>query len=179
MTPAEISREGTSEETSLEAVRDAMARVLASPDFDSMKRLRDFLSYVVEVTLQGRPSRIKGYNITTLVFGRDDSFDPQVDSIVRIVASRLRRSLEHYYLIGGRDDALRIRFKAVKRIVAIDPDHGGRVVSGMNKRSLCPDLVRMVVEGLRKAGLRGRDMARPVHPNIIGGGRCGLHHQMQ
>jgi hypothetical protein len=43
------------------------------------------------------------------VFGRDERFDPQLDSIVRIEAGRPRRSLERYYLTDdGRDDRLRI-----------------------------------------------------------------------
>ncbi|MDQ6436567.1 hypothetical protein RB623_21155 [Mesorhizobium sp. LHD-90] len=92
-----------------QAVREALCRILTSPDFDRTERVRDFLTYVVEETLQGRPSRIKGYNIATSVFGRDESFDAQVDSIVRIVAGRLRRSIEHYYLTSGCDEAVRIR----------------------------------------------------------------------
>ena len=42
------------------------------------------------------------------VFGRDDSFDPQTDPVVRLEARRLRRALEHYYLTAGRDDPIRI-----------------------------------------------------------------------
>ena len=38
------------------------------------------------------------------VFGRDESFDPQNDPVVRIEAGRLRRALEHYYLLSGKDD---------------------------------------------------------------------------
>ncbi|BCH25666.1 adenylate cyclase [Mesorhizobium sp. L-8-3] len=94
---------------SSDAVRDALARILESPDFDATDRIRRFLSYVVDETLKGRPDRIKAYSIATSVFGRDETFDPQVDSIVRIVAGRMRRSLERYYLTGGKDDPLRIR----------------------------------------------------------------------
>src|SRR5690349_16902212 len=109
MTGRELGWGEKKSEPSPQAVREALARILSSEDFDATDRLRNFLTYVVEETLEGRPSRIKGYNIATTVFGRDDSFDPQIDSIVRIVAGRLRRSLEHYYLTGGRSDAVRIR----------------------------------------------------------------------
>lgn len=64
--------------------------------------------YVVEEALSGRTDRIKAYAIATTVFGRDESFDPQLDSIVRIEAGRLRRSLEHYYLTDGRGSEIRI-----------------------------------------------------------------------
>ena len=90
------------------AVGDALERVLASPDFVESARNRNFLRFIVTETLAGRSNRIKAYTIGTTVFGRDDSFDPQHDAIVRIEAGRLRRALEHYYLTGGRDDPLRI-----------------------------------------------------------------------
>ncbi|MGI6856992.1 tetratricopeptide repeat protein [Mesorhizobium sp. 1B3] len=92
-----------------DVIRDALFRILDSPDFDATERIRRFLTYVVEETLNGRPERIKAYSIATSVFGRDENFDPQIDSIVRIVAGRMRRSLEHYYLTAGRNDPLHIR----------------------------------------------------------------------
>jgi len=106
MSVDEIGDEVSGEAPSPSAIRDALARLLASPEFDATDRIRNFLSYVVEETLQGRASRIKAYSIATSVFGRDDSFDPQIDSIVRIVAGRLRRSLEHYYLTSGRNEEI-------------------------------------------------------------------------
>ena len=42
------------------------------------------------------------------MFDRRDDFDPVVDPIVRIQAGRLRRSLERYYLLSGKHDAVRI-----------------------------------------------------------------------
>lgn len=89
-------------------VVDALERVLASADFDASERNRDFLSFVVKETLAGRECQIKAYTIATTVFGRQTDFDPSQDSIVRIEAGRLRRSLERYYLTGGKNDTVRI-----------------------------------------------------------------------
>ena len=91
-----------------DAVRAQLQRVLACKDFDASDRNRRFLGYVVEETLAGHTQHIKAYSIATLVFGREPSFDPQSDPIIRIEASRLRRSLERYYLTAGKHDALRI-----------------------------------------------------------------------
>jgi adenylate cyclase len=99
-------RQGEARATDL--VRAELARILASPHFDASGRNRAFLAFVVEEALAGRPERIKAYAIATSVFGRDSSFDPQLDSIVRIEAGRLRRSLERYYLTDGRASRLRI-----------------------------------------------------------------------
>ena len=66
------------------------------------------LQYVVEETLAGRANRIKAYSIATIAFGRDPSFDPQSDPIVRIEAGHVRRALERYYQSEGHDDPIRI-----------------------------------------------------------------------
>lgn len=89
-------------------IRAELNRVLSSPQFDSSERNRRFLEYVVEETLAGRADRIKAYNVATTVFGRDDSFDPQLDPVVRMEARRLRRALERLYLVEGDAGPLRI-----------------------------------------------------------------------
>ena len=89
-------------------VQRQLQRILASPELKRSNRLADFLAYVVEETLEGRQERIKAYSIGIEVFGRDGTFDPQLDPVVRIEAGRLRRELEHYYLATGRDDAIGI-----------------------------------------------------------------------
>jgi TolB-like protein/Tfp pilus assembly protein PilF len=81
-------------------------RILKSADFEATARERRFLSHVVEESLAGRGDRIKAYSIAVEVFGRDASFDPQTDPIVRIEAGHLRRSLERYYLTAGQSDAI-------------------------------------------------------------------------
>ncbi|TJV15109.1 MAG: hypothetical protein E5Y16_33245, partial [Mesorhizobium sp.] len=91
-----------------EDCRAQLARILNSADFDATGRERRFLSHVVEETLAGRGDRIKAYSIAVEVFGRDMSFDPQTDPIVRIEAGHLRRGLERYYLTAGQDDPILI-----------------------------------------------------------------------
>ena len=91
-----------------EAVRAAVERVVASQDFAASDRARRFLRYVVDETLSGRADRIKAFSVAVEVFGRDQTFDPQNDPVVRIEAGRLRRALEHYYLLSGKDDPVLI-----------------------------------------------------------------------
>ena len=90
------------------AVQAQLARILASTDFDASERNRRFLTYIVAEMLAGRGDRIKAYVIGVVVFDRDDSFDAQSDPIVRIEASRLRRSLERYYLLARKGDPIRL-----------------------------------------------------------------------
>ena len=90
------------------AVRSQLERILESEDFAPSERIKAFLRYVVEETLAGRSERLKEYGIATDVFDRDESFDPQTNTIVRVEAGRLRRRLERYYLTVGQRDEIRI-----------------------------------------------------------------------
>ncbi|HKP22428.1 MAG TPA: hypothetical protein VJV39_01080 [Dongiaceae bacterium] len=91
-----------------EEVRHELSTLLSRGDFHASERNRRFLTYIVEETLQGRADRIKAYSIAIAAFDRSDDFDPLTDPIVRIEASRLRRSIEHYYLTAGKSDRIRI-----------------------------------------------------------------------
>ena len=94
--------------TTSEGVRNELERVLSSCTFQSVERQKQFLEYVVSEKIAGREDRIKAYSIAVSAFGRSEDFDPQQDSIVRIEAGRLRRSLEHYYLTEGVDNEIQI-----------------------------------------------------------------------
>jgi TolB-like protein len=79
-------------------------RIRSSKEFDVPDRARKFLTYVIGEALAGRANRIKAYSIAVEVYGRDGSFDAQMDPVVRIQAGLIRRGLEHYYLVAGQDD---------------------------------------------------------------------------
>ncbi len=108
-------------ELSRERILEELSRILDSGSFDASKRNRLFLQYAVEETLEGRADRIKAYSVATTVFGRDERFDPQSDSIVRIEAGRLRRSLERYYLTAGVEDPVRIEIPRGSYIPTFEP----------------------------------------------------------
>ena len=109
MDPApEDASQGDRLSPSAEAVRQELERVLASPDFVASDRLKEFLRFVVEEALAGRGDRLHAYPIALEVLGRDASFDPQTDPVVRMEAGRLRRRLERYYFGAGQSDPVRI-----------------------------------------------------------------------
>ncbi|WP_246668944.1 tetratricopeptide repeat protein [Ancylobacter sp. TS-1] len=91
-----------------DAVRRALAHVLDSEELRSSPQLSNILRFVVEATLDGRRDAIKGYTIAVEALGRDASFDPQADPIVRVEATRLRRALERYYAGAGAADEIEI-----------------------------------------------------------------------
>lgn len=83
-------------------------RICDSPEFDGTKAQRAFLQYVVAKTIEGRSDEVKAYTVATEVFGRGADFDQNTDPIVSIQANKLRRALERYYLVAGRNDPIRI-----------------------------------------------------------------------
>jgi tetratricopeptide (TPR) repeat protein len=86
-----------------EDVRSILARVLASGRFVRSRRASQLLSYLVEATLSGRGENIKAFSIAVDVFGKDQSFDADNDTLVRVQAGRLRDMLETYFEGEGRD----------------------------------------------------------------------------
>jgi TolB-like protein/Flp pilus assembly protein TadD len=90
------------------AIKAELDQILASQAFQGSQRPRAFLRYVVEQTLGGNGDHIKEYCIATEVFGRKESFDPRLDPVVRVEATKLRSRLATYYENEGRLDPLRI-----------------------------------------------------------------------
>lgn len=95
-------------EPPLGEIFESLQTLLCSNALRLSERNRRFLSFVVTQTIEGRSDRIKAYSIGVDVFGRDDSFDPTVDPIVRIEATRLRSALTAYYEGAGAGDRIRI-----------------------------------------------------------------------
>ena len=110
------------------AIRLELERVLLSPEFMSSERNHRFLRYVVEETLGGRADRIKAYSVATEVFGRGDDFDAMQDSIVRIEAARLRRSLEIFYLKDVEETGIRISIPKGSYVPKFLPGESGAEV---------------------------------------------------
>ncbi len=92
------------------AVREELSRILVSRAFARSPRISRFLSFAVEQTLAGQETQLKEYMLGVEVFNRTESFDPRIDSIVRVEARRLRYKLQRYYETEGRDDRVCIRF---------------------------------------------------------------------
>jgi hypothetical protein len=107
---AEIPVSSEERQLPAETVRTAMERVLASRSFLAAETLSRFLRHTVEQALEGRGDRLKEYSLGIDVLGRSAEFDPRIDSIVRMEASRLRSRLAEYYRSEGRDDPSASRF---------------------------------------------------------------------
>ena len=93
------------------SVRSELARLLSSSGFAASERHRRFLQFVVEESLAGREGGVKESVLAMEVFGRDGSFDPRTDSVVRSEARNLRARLNEYYLGDGSGDPVVIELR--------------------------------------------------------------------
>ena len=79
-------------------------KLVSSHVLHGSESLCKLLRYLAKHALDHPGTPIKEYQIATEVFGRSDDFDPQLDSMVRVQAGRLRGKLAEYYGANGTED---------------------------------------------------------------------------
>ena len=92
----------------LEAERAEVDDVLSSGALGRTNNPARLLTFVCEKYFEGAVDEIKEYSIAVHALGRPESFDPQVDTIVRVTAHALRKRLEDYYRSAGAEHAVQI-----------------------------------------------------------------------
>lgn len=88
--------------------RAELEAILSSSTLGRAPSLRRILSYVCERYFAGDIASIREFNIGVDVLNRGPNFDPELDSIVRVEASRLRKRLVDFYRTNGADHRLQI-----------------------------------------------------------------------
>ena len=87
-----------SSDISKQEIQQQLELILHSKDFMASQRLKDFLGFIVQATLDGKGEELKAYKIAIDVFGLEEDFDPNTNPMIRTEAGRLRSKLDHYYL---------------------------------------------------------------------------------
>jgi hypothetical protein len=78
----------------------------ASKELHGADSLCKLLRYLANHAMDFPEEPLKEYKIATEVFGRSSDFDPQLDSIIRVQAGRLRSKLAKYYGSEGANDPI-------------------------------------------------------------------------
>jgi TolB-like protein len=138
-------------------VRAALDRIVASETFRTSPQLGAFLRFIVEETLGGRGASLKGYTIGVEALGRDPRFNPQIDPIVRVEATRLRRAMERFYSGEGAGDPIAIELPR------------GSYVPAFSRRSVPP----APPVAVRPAALGGRAAWLAIAAILLGAGLLG------
>lgn len=112
-------------ETNKDTIRECLDSILKSNIFGRSYRIKTFLLYIVDESLEGRAALLKEYSIAVDVFGKGEFTNYTDDSVVRTSANRLRLMLGQYYATIGTDDVIRIeipkgsyipQFYAIERV---------------------------------------------------------------
>jgi hypothetical protein len=92
----------------VEAERAEVDVILSSGVFGRTNNVVRLLTFVCEKYFEGAVDEIKEYSIAVEALGRPESFDPQVDTIVRVTAHALRKRLEDFYRSAGAEHPVHI-----------------------------------------------------------------------
>ena len=98
-------------------IREQLNRLLAHPLFTNSKRYPVLLAYTVEQVLLGNARELKERTIGVEAFGREPSYDVNLDPVVRTTAAEVRKRLIQYYY---------------------NPDHGGELIIELPVGSYVP-----------------------------------------
>ncbi|WP_316397162.1 hypothetical protein [Bradyrhizobium sp. 33ap4] len=89
-------------------IRQELRCLEASSIFSRSGNLFSLLRFVVEESLAGRGETLKELVIGDALYGKQQPYDPRIDSTVRVEARRLRRKLDEYYRADGASRPIRI-----------------------------------------------------------------------
>jgi hypothetical protein len=101
-------------------------RLVASHALHGSESLCKLLRYLGRQAAEHPGVPVKEYQIATEVFGRQADFDPQLDSMVRVQAGRLRAKLAEYYNSEGAHDRLVIEIPKGSYAMAVHERPGAQ-----------------------------------------------------
>lgn len=96
-------------------------KIVASKSFSKSSFLTNFLLYVCDREISGRPDEITEYQIGIQAFGRPTDYNPGDDNIVRNYARLLRKRLEDYFETEGQHETIRVVIPRGRYIPVFSP----------------------------------------------------------
>src|SRR5438105_7305123 len=104
---------------------EQIEKLLTSRTLHGSESLCKLLRYLADHSVDHPGASPKEYQIATEVFGRQQDFDPHVDSMVRVQAGRLRTKLAEYYASEGSETKPTLNCpKATTALTFIPPQNG-------------------------------------------------------
>jgi hypothetical protein len=94
------------------AVLAELDQILMSSHFRISKRYPGLLKFVVHAALDGRSDEVKERTIGIEVFGRELSYDTNLDPVVRVTAAEVRKRLHQYYENPEHRSTIRIHLSS-------------------------------------------------------------------
>lgn len=95
-----------------EDVQKVLQSIFKSKHFVNAHKKKKFLRLICDFYLEGRAQELNEHILGYDVFGRDKSYNPSDDPIVRVFAYEIRKKLEVYYSQEGINDPIRLDIPA-------------------------------------------------------------------
>ena len=140
-------------------------RLVSSQVLHGSESLCKLLRHLAKHALDHPGSAIKEYQIATEVFGRSSDFDPQVDSMVRVQAGRLRAKLSDAEVASRRATILQLI--ASLELVEIDAVVLDRAAQPMPTELGTIDAIHLATALLWKKGA-GVELTMATHDAALG-----------
>lgn len=132
-------------------LQSEIERLVASHALHGSESLCKLLRYLGKLAIDHPGVPVKEYQIATEVFGRQADFDPQLDSMVRVQAGRLRAKLSEYYNSEGAHDSLVVEIPKGSYAIAVHERPGAAAGLNGEARSAATHTRQGVVEQTRSA----------------------------
>jgi hypothetical protein len=107
--------------TEREHLLEQINRLVSSHALHGSESLCKLLRYLAKHAVDHPGTAIKEFQIATEVFGRSPDFDPQLDSMVRVQAGRLRSKLTEYYSSDGLEDPIVVELPKGTYVLSFHP----------------------------------------------------------
>ena len=127
-------------------------RLVNSHTLHGSESLCKLLRYLADHAIRHPGVALKEYQIATEVFGRQSDFDPQLDSLVRVQAGRLRSKIAEYYSSEGAHDPILVELPKGTYALAFHP-------ATASAKTILHDMQEREEE---KSGSRPHQSSRPV-----------------
>jgi hypothetical protein len=93
-------------------VQQVLTSIFKSKHFINAHKKKKFLRLICDFYLEGRAQELNEHILGYDVFGRDKSYNPSDDPIVRVFAYEIRKKLDVYYSQEGANDPIRLDIPA-------------------------------------------------------------------
>lgn len=121
---------------------EQLEKILQSRSLHDAETLKAFLRYVVLKSLDHQDVQLKEYIIATEVLGRHSDYDPNVDSVVRVQARRLRAKLHDYYATEGKEDKVLIDMPKGRYTPIVTYNQAGEsLINGVAQARPIPEII--------------------------------------
>lgn len=101
----------------------AVERILSTAPFQKSANLHGLLSYLAELTIQGKTEALTERQIGIAVFGKPADYSPAEDSAVRVQVRQLRLRVHEYFSKEGRSESQHVEIPKGSYVLEFKASH--------------------------------------------------------